>query len=63
MPKCAYPAPSRRAYTLPSGKFALRDWLPGEKAEYERVVLNREPSDPYPSGIATLKQLTQPLKP
>ena len=38
---CHFPAPARCTYETAAGKWASREWQPGEKAEYERTVLNR----------------------
>lgn len=60
---CSYPAPQRKSIETSNGKFATREWEPGEKAQYERSVLGRKASDPYPSGTPSLRQLQQPLTP
>lgn len=36
---CAFPPPSRVWYQTRSGKWASREWLPGEKDEYCKKVL------------------------
>jgi hypothetical protein len=59
--RCSYPAPQVVSVKLPNGNFTTREWEPGEKAAYERSVLGREPGEPYPTGIASLKQLSAPL--
>jgi hypothetical protein len=61
----SYPAPNFKSIETSPGKYGTREWEPGEKAEYERQVLGRDPSTPYPSGIPTLKlkQLQAPLVP
>jgi hypothetical protein len=38
---CQYPAPPRVWYKTKNG-WASREWLPGERAAYERDVLHRD---------------------
>lgn len=42
-----FPAPQRCSIELENGKFYTREWLKGEKKEYENNVLGRydQPSD------------------
>jgi hypothetical protein len=39
--RCTYPAPIKVWYQTWNGKWATREWRPGEKAAYERNVLGR----------------------
>lgn len=59
----SYPAPNFKSVETSPGKYATREWLPGEKARYEREVLGRDSGQGYPSSTPSLKQLQTPLDP